>query len=72
MDYMLDACDEAFLNQLYPESMPADNAWRQAISLFVIMNVGGMLFYLIAATLSYYFVFDHALLKHPHFLKDQV
>jgi len=34
--------------------------------------VGIYFLYFIFATLSYYYIFDHAMMKHPRFLKNQV
>lgn len=43
-----------------------------AISLLIVTNLGVYILYFFCATLSYYFVFDHALMKHPQFFKNQV
>jgi Delta7-sterol 5-desaturase len=72
MDYALDFCDEHFFTPyVYPESWPADWYVRQFASLFVMTVAGGCLLYLSAATFSYYFLFDHELLKHPKILRDK-
>ncbi|KAI7861939.1 hypothetical protein BDF14DRAFT_1886640 [Spinellus fusiger] len=54
------------------DSWDRDNAYRQTVSFTLILTVGGILFYLFAATLSYYFVYDHDMMKHPKFLKNQI
>ncbi|KDQ08724.1 hypothetical protein BOTBODRAFT_179645, partial [Botryobasidium botryosum FD-172 SS1] len=42
------------------------------ISVAVLTIIGIHLLYFIFATLSYYYIFDHAMMKHPRFLKNQV
>jgi lathosterol oxidase len=42
------------------------------LSLFVVVTIGGWLFYLSAACFSYFVFFDHETMKHPRFLKNQV
>ena len=63
----------------YPEQFLAPaSAWprdyipRQCLSLIITTLVGVHLLYFIFSTFSYYFVFDHAMMKHPRFLKNQV
>lgn len=72
MDVVLDVCDEWVLDGVYPASMPRDDVLRQFASLMLIVTTGGILLYLITATLSYYFIFNHDLMKHKRFLKNQV
>ena len=73
MDYILDFCDRTiFTPHVYPASWPEDDMLRQFLTLFTIVNVGGVFIYLIPATLAYFLWFDHNLMKHPHFLKNQV
>ncbi|XP_072594227.1 lathosterol oxidase-like, partial [Vulpes vulpes] len=49
-----------------------DDIFRQTISLLIVTNLGAYILYFFFATLSYYFVYDHSLMKHPQFLKNQV
>ena len=73
MDLLLDAADSHFLTPyVYPSCIPEDNLFRQALSLYVIVAVGGVIAYLGAAALSYVFLFEHELKKHPLYLKNQV
>jgi len=73
MDVVLEYADYYFFTpNVYPEWWAEDDIWRQFISLNIITNLGGLLLYLITATLSYLFVFDHELLKHPLILENQV
>ncbi|XP_032085099.1 lathosterol oxidase-like [Thamnophis elegans] len=73
MDLVLDYADSSILTPyVYPATWPEDNAFRQIISLFVITNLGAIVLYLLFATLSYYLLFDHKLMKHPQFLENQV
>lgn len=59
-------------------SIPFASAWprdyipRQLLSLSVITMIGIHLLYFVFATLSYYFIFNHEMMKHPRFLKNQV
>lgn len=70
MDLVLSFADHYFFNPyLYPASWPEDNIVRQTISLLIVTNLGAYILYFFCATLSYYFVYDHSLMKHPQFLK---
>ncbi|KAI0635735.1 hypothetical protein C8Q77DRAFT_1155502 [Trametes polyzona] len=51
---------------------PRDYLPRQAISLFVITLVGVHALYFIFSGLSYQYIFDHKMMKHPRFLKNQI
>ncbi|KAG8686938.1 c-5 sterol desaturase [Ceratobasidium sp. 423] len=57
---------------LLKSAWPRDYMPRQLISLLVITLVGSHILYFVFATLSYYLVFDHNMMKHPRFLKNQV
>ncbi|KAJ7671541.1 fatty acid hydroxylase [Mycena polygramma] len=65
------------LNSTYA-SIPPVSAWpreyipRQLISLMVITVVGAHLLYFTFAGLSYRYVFNHDMMRHPRFLKNQV
>lgn len=70
MDLVLEAVDRHLLTPyVYPAGWPEDEPCRQLLSLFVITNLGALALYLLFGTLSYYFIFDHELKKHPHFLE---
>jgi len=56
----------------HTSSLARDNIYRQTISLFFITWVFGALTYFIFSSLSYYFIFDKRVLKHPKFLKNQI
>ena len=69
MDVALDFVDEHFFSPyVYSDSWQSNNAWRQFLTLNIIVNLGGALLYVITASLSYTFVFDKRLLKHPQSL----
>ncbi len=51
---------------------PRDYLPRQFLSLTVMTLVGIHLLYFICAGLSYQFIFNHEMMKHPRFLKNQV
>ncbi|ESK88679.1 c-5 sterol desaturase [Moniliophthora roreri MCA 2997] len=59
-------------------TFPDVSAWprsyipRQIISISVITLVGIHLLYFLFASLSYYFIFNHDMMRHPRFLKNQV
>jgi Delta7-sterol 5-desaturase len=72
MDLSLELLDDALLDRVYPPSMARDDIVRQTLSLFMLMLLGGYVTYLSGAAFSYYFLFDHKLLQHPKFLKNQV
>lgn len=73
MDLVLNAADYYFFTPyIYPATWPEDDFFRQTISLLFITNLGAYILYFFFATLNYYFVFDHSLMKHPQFLKNQV
>ena len=70
MDIALDVADQYFFTPyVYPQNWPENDALRQFISLNVITDAGGALIYLFTATLSYLFIFDKRLLKHPQILE---
>ncbi|WFD01895.1 Delta(7)-sterol 5(6)-desaturase [Malassezia obtusa] len=52
--------------------LPRDNIVRQTISLYVITYIGILLLYFSMASISYYFLFNKELMKHPRFLKNQI
>jgi len=67
----------SFLRTL--ESPPSTlSAWprtyipRQLLSLSVITLIGIHVLYFLFAALSYYFIFNHEMMKHPRFLKNQI
>ncbi|KAM4619170.1 lathosterol oxidase-like [Polymixia lowei] len=73
MDHVLDIADYYVLTPyVYPASWPEDGSLRQIISLLVVTNLGAQFLYLGFATLSFYCIFDHKLMKHPLFVEDQV
>ncbi|KAI0649331.1 hypothetical protein C8Q79DRAFT_507191 [Trametes meyenii] len=51
---------------------PRDYLPRQIISLFILTWVGIHALYFIFAGLSYKYIFNHEMMKHPRFLKNQV
>ncbi|XP_010596237.1 lathosterol oxidase [Loxodonta africana] len=73
MDLVLSVADDHFFTPyVYPAAWPEDDIFRQTLSLLIVTNVGAYILYFLFASLSYYFVFDHSLMKHPQFLKNQV
>ncbi|XP_075402842.1 lathosterol oxidase [Tenrec ecaudatus] len=73
MDLVLSVADYYLLTPYaYPAWWPEDDIFRQTISLLIVTNIGAFILYFIFASLNYYFVYDHSLMKHPQFLKNQV
>jgi lathosterol oxidase len=61
------------------ESPPSTlSAWprtyipRQLLSLSIVTLIGIHVLYFLFAGLSYYFIFNHEMMKHPRFLKNQI
>ncbi|KAL2837898.1 hypothetical protein BJY01DRAFT_39137 [Aspergillus pseudoustus] len=49
-----------------------DNIVRQAMSLFLISWIFALIMYLVGSTIVYHTMFDKRLLRHPHFLPNQI
>lgn len=70
MDLVLNVADYYVLTPyVFPASWPEDGALRQIISLLVLTNLGAAVLYLGLGAVSYFFIFDHNLMKHPQFLE---
>ena len=73
MDVVLGLADKYFFTPyVYPETWEESNPWRQFLSLNIVTDLGGAILYLITASLSYLFIFDHNLLKHPQVLEVSI
>ncbi|CAG8517882.1 18229_t:CDS:10, partial [Acaulospora morrowiae] len=53
-------------------TLPRDNVYRQFLTLFILTTVFAYFFYFFFSTISYIFVFDKELMKHPKFIKNQI
>lgn len=51
---------------------PRDYIPRQLVSLIVLTLIGIHVLYFVFAGLSYRFIFNHEMMRHPRFLKDQI
>ncbi|KAL7416541.1 hypothetical protein BDY24DRAFT_337193 [Mrakia frigida] len=51
---------------------PQDYILRQAISLYFLTLIGIFSMYFALASMSYFFLFNHHMMKHPRFIKGQV
>ncbi|KAF8482248.1 hypothetical protein JB92DRAFT_3036434 [Gautieria morchelliformis] len=51
---------------------PRDYLLRQILSLTVVTTIGIHLLYFLVAGLSYRFIFNHDMMRHPRFLPNQV
>lgn len=56
----------------YMSQWPRDNIYRQALSLFLIVWLFGLVVYFVFASLSYVFVFDKKTKEHPKYLRNQI
>ncbi|KJE89369.1 sterol-C5-desaturase [Capsaspora owczarzaki ATCC 30864] len=73
MDIVLHVADTyLFTPYIYPAEWAEDWWPRQLLSLFFLVNISGYALYLIFATLSYIFIYDKALLRHPRILENQI
>ncbi|XP_071946673.1 lathosterol oxidase-like [Antedon mediterranea] len=73
MDIILQYTDEyVFTPYVYPASWEENNPMRQCLSLFFITWSMGYISYLLVAVPSYFLIFDHDMMKHPHFKKNQL
>ena len=76
MDLVLRICDDFFLDEIWsrltPFKLQRECIPRQLISLCVITLIGIHVLYFLFAWISYRFIFNHEMMKHPRFLKDQV
>jgi lathosterol oxidase len=51
---------------------PRDYIPRQVLSLFAMTSIGITILYFTFAWLSYKFIFNHDMMRHPRFLKNQI
>ena len=73
MDLILEKLDKYLLTPyVYPSEWAENDMKRQVLTLFLLINVGGWLVYIISASLSYIFIFDRGLMQHPLILKNQI
>ncbi|XP_064651240.1 lathosterol oxidase-like [Lineus longissimus] len=73
MDIVLNLVDHHFFTPyVYPPTWPEDDPYRQLITLFIIVNMGGYFLYLATAALSYFFLYDRTLMRHPLYIPNQV
>ncbi|KAI0480357.1 hypothetical protein GGR56DRAFT_625813 [Xylariaceae sp. FL0804] len=56
----------------YQSAWDRDNIYRQAITLYLITWIFGLILYFVFASLSYVFVFDKNTKAHPKYLKNQI
>ncbi|KAH8112003.1 fatty acid hydroxylase [Phellopilus nigrolimitatus] len=63
---------QSFADVSHFSAWPRDYVPRQVLSLSVLTLVGIHLLYFIFAGLSYRYIFNHDMMRHPRFLKNQV
>ncbi|CAO3631269.1 unnamed protein product [Cunninghamella blakesleeana] len=56
----------------YVGEWTTDNIYRQFLSVFILVTLGGWFFYLGTACFSYCFIFDKEMMNHPKVLKNQI
>ena len=59
-------------SQLFVSAWPRDYIPRQILSLSVLTLVGIHILYFTFAGLSFKYIFNHDMMRHPRFLKNQV
>ncbi|RKP14239.1 hypothetical protein BJ684DRAFT_8903 [Piptocephalis cylindrospora] len=64
--------NETRLASMIISAFARDQIWRQFTSLTLIATVFGFLLYFSVAAPSYFFIYDHAQMNHPRFLKNQI
>ncbi|KAG2157889.1 C5-sterol desaturase [Suillus bovinus] len=62
----------SIMHHVQQSAWPRDYIPRQIISLIVINLVGVHFLYFLFAWLSYKFIFNHEMMRHPRFLENQV
>ncbi|KAF8553132.1 hypothetical protein OG21DRAFT_1597818 [Imleria badia] len=74
MDLVLHIADEYMLHSLWARlsGWPRDYIPRQLLSLTMVTLIGINLVYFIFATISFQFIFNHELMRHPRFFKNQI
>ena len=66
------------ISPLSPSDIASMSAWprdyipRQLLSLTAMTLVGIFLLYFVFATLSFWIIFNHEMMKHPRFLQNQI
>eukprot|EP00126_Sphaerothecum_destruens_P006476 Sdes_comp19375_c0_seq3m10636 len=75
MDLICDFVEDHFFETygFYNFSNWQRDDWkRQIVSLYLIVTLGGLLLYLVSASLSFWFIFDKRLLRHKKILPNQI
>jgi hypothetical protein len=74
MDLVLRTCDDYFFDEIWSRLIPFPREYipRQLISLCLITLIGIHVLYFLFAWISYRFIFNHEMMEHPKFIKDQV
>ncbi|XP_022092110.1 lathosterol oxidase-like [Acanthaster planci] len=74
MDLVVDIADRYFFTKynIYPGDWSEDYWLRQCFSSAILCYIGGTTIYLTVSPLVFWFIFDHRLMKHPLFLKNQI
>ena len=72
MDLVLHYLDEYLLTPyIYPSSWPEEDIFRQSLTVYVVIVVGGWLLYFLTASIGHLFLFDKRYRLHPNFIPNQ-
>eukprot|EP01091_Cochliopodium_minus_P009780 TRINITY_DN2483_c0_g1_i1.p1 TRINITY_DN2483_c0_g1~~TRINITY_DN2483_c0_g1_i1.p1 ORF type:complete len:277 (+),score=31.75 TRINITY_DN2483_c0_g1_i1:44-874(+) len=72
MDLIIQLGDEYIFNYIYPATWPAEDFWRQTLSLYLIVTIGAYILYFTIPTLDYIFLYDKKNLTDKRILKNQI
>ena len=73
MDLILNYLEPRIFHPLYHSlPFPLNPILSTSISIFLVSLIGVNILYFTLSTLSYYFIYDHSLMDHPKFLKNQI
>eukprot|EP00127_Corallochytrium_limacisporum_P003845 Clim_evm59s153 gene=Clim_evmTU59s153 len=73
MDVVVDIADYFVLDEyVFGDTLEKGSLERNAISLFLVLWIGGTLMYLCTAFVSYHTLYDHNDMKSKHFIPGQI
>ena len=72
MDLVIAPLDELVLTpHVYPAWLPPDALARQCVTVYSTLVLAGLVMYFVLGGLSYKYLFDHDIRRHPKFLPNQ-
>lgn len=72
MDLIIKLVEPYSFDLLFPETWKNTDITRQFIEVFIVLAIGGELFYFFTSGLDYFFFFDKRWLEHKKILPNQV